>query len=108
MLNHKLPKLLEPLRLLFKDEVRRLGEELGIAKKLVWRQPFPGPGLAVRCLGEITEEKLHLIRESDAILRDEIAQAGLEGEIWRIPGRQEGDGFYGAVLSWRGEPAPAR
>lgn len=76
-------KLLEPLRLLFKDEVRRLGEELGIAKKLVWRQPFPGPGLAVRCLGEITEEKLHLIRESDAILRDEIAQAGLEGEIWQ-------------------------
>ena len=76
-------KLLEPLRLLFKDEVRRLGEELGIPKKLVWRQPFPGPGLAVRCLGAVTEEKLHLIRESDAILREEIAKADLEGSIWQ-------------------------
>jgi GMP synthase (glutamine-hydrolysing) len=65
-------KLLEPLRLLFKDEVRGVGEELGIAPELVWRQPFPGPGLAIRCLGEITEEKLFLIRESDAILREEI------------------------------------
>ncbi|MDR0874814.1 MAG: glutamine-hydrolyzing GMP synthase [Clostridiales Family XIII bacterium] len=65
-------KLLEPLRLLFKDEVRGVGEELGIAPELVWRQPFPGPGLAIRCLGEITEEKLFIIRESDAILREEI------------------------------------
>jgi GMP synthase (glutamine-hydrolysing) len=65
-------KLLEPLRLLFKDEVRGVGEELGIAPELVWRQPFPGPGLAIRCLGEITEGKLSIIRESDAILREEI------------------------------------
>jgi GMP synthase (glutamine-hydrolysing) len=64
--------LLEPLRLLFKDEVRAVGEELGIAPALVWRQPFPGPGLAIRCLGEITPEKLEIIRESDAILREEI------------------------------------
>ena len=76
-------KLLEPLRLLFKDEVRALGESLDIPHKLVWRQPFPGPGLAVRCLGEITEEKLHIIRESDAILREEIANAGLDETIWQ-------------------------
>ncbi|MBR4592395.1 MAG: glutamine-hydrolyzing GMP synthase, partial [Elusimicrobiaceae bacterium] len=76
-------KLLEPLRLLFKDEVRALGESLDIPHKLVWRQPFPGPGLAVRCLGEITAEKLHLIRESDAILREEIARAGLDEKIWQ-------------------------
>ena len=75
--------LLEPLRLLFKDEVRKVGEELGIASELVWRQPFPGPGLAVRCLGEITEEKLEILRESDFILRDEIKKAGLEREIWQ-------------------------
>ncbi|MDR1953022.1 MAG: glutamine-hydrolyzing GMP synthase, partial [Clostridiales Family XIII bacterium] len=65
-------ELLEPLRLLFKDEVRAVGEELGIAPELVWRQPFPGPGLAIRCLGAITPEKLAIIRESDAILREEI------------------------------------
>ncbi|MDR3364076.1 MAG: glutamine-hydrolyzing GMP synthase [Clostridiales Family XIII bacterium] len=65
-------KLLEPLRLLFKDEVRAVGEELGIAPELVWRQPFPGPGLAIRCLGAVTPEKLEIIRESDAILREEI------------------------------------
>lgn len=76
-------KLLEPLRLLFKDEVRKLGEELDIPKHLVWRQPFPGPGLAVRCLGDITEEKLKIVRESDAILREEVAKAGLEYEIWQ-------------------------
>lgn len=76
-------KLLEPLRLLFKDEVRAVGEELGIAHELVWRQPFPGPGLAIRCLGEVTEEKLSIIRESDWILRDEIAKAGLQESIWQ-------------------------
>ena len=75
--------LLEPLRLLFKDEVRKVGEEIGIAPELVWRQPFPGPGLAIRCLGEITEEKLHIIRESDWILREEVRLAGLEREIWQ-------------------------
>lgn len=76
-------ELLEPLRLLFKDEVRKVGEEIGIASELVWRQPFPGPGLAIRCLGEITEEKLHIIRESDAILREEVRLNGLEREIWQ-------------------------
>ncbi|HZK69987.1 MAG TPA: GMP synthase (glutamine-hydrolyzing), partial [Clostridia bacterium] len=76
-------ELLEPLRLLFKDEVRAVGEELGIASELVWRQPFPGPGLAIRCLGAISKEKLEIIRESDYILRDEIALAGLEREIWQ-------------------------
>lgn len=76
-------ELLEPLRSLFKDEVRLVGEELGIASELVWRQPFPGPGLAVRCLGEITEEKLKILRESDFILRDEVRKAGLEREIWQ-------------------------
>jgi len=76
-------ELIEPLRLLFKDEVRKVGEEIGIASELVWRQPFPGPGLAIRCLGEITEEKLHIIRESDAILREEVRQNGLDREIWQ-------------------------
>ncbi len=80
---HMKMELLEPLRLLFKDEVRVVGEELGIADELVWRQPFPGPGLAIRCLGEVTEEKLAIIRESDAILREEIAKAGLHRSIWQ-------------------------
>ena len=70
--------IIEPLRELFKDEVRRLGIELGIPYELVWRQPFPGPGLAIRVIGEITEEKLHILREADAIFTDEIAAAGLE------------------------------
>jgi len=76
-------KLLEPLRYLFKDEVRKVGEELGIAGKLVWRQPFPGPGLGVRCLGEITKEKLEKLREADAIVREEIENAGLAKELWQ-------------------------
>ncbi|WP_062309565.1 glutamine-hydrolyzing GMP synthase [Alicyclobacillus sendaiensis] len=76
-------QIIEPLRDLFKDEVRRLGEALGLAPEIVWRQPFPGPGLAIRIIGEVTEEKLHLVRESDAILREEIAKAGLEREIWQ-------------------------
>lgn len=75
--------LIEPLRELFKDEVRAVGEELGIPHHLVWRQPFPGPGLAIRVLGEVTEEKLFITREADAIFRDEIAKAGLEGKIWQ-------------------------
>lgn len=75
--------LIEPLRELFKDEVRRVGEELGIPHKLVWRQPFPGPGLAIRVLGEVTEEKLHIVREADAIFREEIANNGLEGKVWQ-------------------------
>jgi len=76
-------KLIEPLRELFKDEVRAVGEELGIPHKLVWRQPFPGPGLAIRVLGEVTEEKLAITREADAIFREEIAKAGLEEKIWQ-------------------------
>ncbi|SHJ71044.1 GMP synthase (glutamine-hydrolyzing) [Clostridium cavendishii DSM 21758] len=76
-------KLIEPLRELFKDEVRKVGEELGIPHHLVWRQPFPGPGLAIRVLGDITEEKLEIVREADAIFREEIANAGLEGQIWQ-------------------------
>ena len=74
-------ELIEPLRMLFKDEVRALGETLGLPKELVWRQPFPGPGLAIRVIGEITPEKVRIVRESDAIFRDEISKAGLERQV---------------------------
>ena len=76
-------KLIEPLRSLFKDETRQLGEKLGIPHDLVWRQPFPGPGLGIRVLGEVTPEKLAIVRESDAILREEIKKAGLQESIWQ-------------------------
>ena len=74
-------ELIEPLRMLFKDEVRILGETLGLPKELIWRQPFPGPGLAIRIIGEVTPEKAHIVRESDAIFREEIAKAGLDRQI---------------------------
>lgn len=76
-------KLIEPLNTLFKDEVRLVGLELGIPEDLVYRQPFPGPGLGIRVLGEITREKLHIVKESDAILREEIKKAGLDRKIWQ-------------------------
>lgn len=76
-------KLIEPLDTLFKDEVRKVGTELGLPDEIVWRQPFPGPGLGIRVLGEITDEKLEIVRESDAILREEIKNADLERDIWQ-------------------------
>ena len=76
-------ELIEQLNTLFKDEVRALGTQLGMPDDIVWRQPFPGPGLGIRVLGEITEDKLEIVRESDAILREEIAAAGLDRDIWQ-------------------------
>ena len=76
-------ELVEPLRLLFKDEVRRVGEELGLPERMVWRHPFPGPGLAIRIIGEVTQERLEILREADSILLDEIRRAGLYRELWQ-------------------------
>lgn len=76
-------ELCEPVRLLYKDEVRVIGRELGLPEGMVERQPFPGPGLGVRCLGAITRDRLEALREADAILRDEFAAAGLEGKVWQ-------------------------
>ena len=76
-------QLVEPLRSLFKDEVRRLGHELGLPDEIVWRQPFPGPGLGVRIIGEVTPDKVAILQEADAIVREEIRLAGLERDIWQ-------------------------
>ena len=76
-------EIIEPLRLLFKDEVRALGLALGLPEKIVMRQPFPGPGLAVRIIGNITKQKIKITQDADAIFREEIAAAGLDREIWQ-------------------------
>jgi GMP synthase (glutamine-hydrolysing) len=76
-------ELVEPLRLLFKDEVRRVGAELGLPERMVWRQPFPGPGLAIRIIGEVTAERLEALRHADAILQEEVRRAGLYRKLWQ-------------------------
>ena len=76
-------ELVEPLRLLFKDEVRRVGEELGMPERMVWRQPFPGPGLAIRIIGEVTHERLEILRAADAVLQEEVRRAGLYRDLWQ-------------------------
>ncbi|GAA4568399.1 glutamine-hydrolyzing GMP synthase [Planotetraspora kaengkrachanensis] len=78
-------QLVEPLRTLFKDEVRRAGEELGLPSAMVWRQPFPGPGLGIRIIGEVTAERLDILREADAIAREELSRAELDRDIWQCP-----------------------
>ncbi len=77
--------LIEPLRTLFKDEVRAAGEELGLPHEMVWRQPFPGPGLGIRIIGEVTKQRLDLLREADAIAREELTAAGLDRDVWQMP-----------------------
>ena len=75
--------LVEPLRLLFKDEVRRVGEELGMPERMVWRQPFPGPGLSIRIIGDVTKERLDILRAADSVLQEEIRKAGLYRDLWQ-------------------------
>jgi len=77
--------LVEPLRTLFKDEVRAIGAELGLPAEIVQRHPFPGPGLGIRIVGEVTKERLDLLRDADAIVREELTAAGKDGEIWQCP-----------------------
>ena len=76
-------ELVEPLRSLFKDEVRRVGEQLGLPERMVWRHPFPGPGLSIRIIGEVTEERLEVLRAADSVLLEEVRRAGLYGELWQ-------------------------
>jgi GMP synthase (glutamine-hydrolysing) len=78
-------ELVEPLRTLFKDEVRALGEQLGLPPEIVWRQPFPGPGLGIRIIGAVTRDRLDILRDADAIAREELTRAGLDREIWQFP-----------------------
>jgi len=103
-------ELVEPLRLLFKDEVRRVGEELGMPERLVWRQPFPGPGLAIRIIGDVTAERLEVLRAADAVLQEEIRRAGLYRDLWQsfavLPaiksvGVQGDERTYGYVVAIR-------
>jgi GMP synthase (glutamine-hydrolysing) len=102
--------LVEPLRGLFKDEVRAVGAELGLPERLVWRQPFPGPGLAIRIIGEATKERLDILREADAILQEEVRKADLYRELWqsfcvlpdiRTVGVQGDERTYGSVIAIR-------
>ena len=78
-------ELVEPLRTLFKDEVRLVGEQLGLPAEIVWRQPFPGPGLGIRIIGEVTRDRLDILRQADAIAREELTRAGLDRDIWQMP-----------------------
>jgi GMP synthase (glutamine-hydrolysing) len=78
-------ELVEPLRTLFKDEVRMVGEQLGLPPTMVWRQPFPGPGLGIRVIGEVTRERLDILRQADLIAREELTAAGLDRDIWQFP-----------------------
>jgi GMP synthase (glutamine-hydrolysing) len=78
-------ELVEPLRTLFKDEVRAVGEQLGLPASMVWRQPFPGPGLGIRIIGEVTRERLDIVRAADAIAREELTRAGLDRDVWQMP-----------------------
>jgi GMP synthase (glutamine-hydrolysing) len=103
-------RLVEPLRYLFKDEVREVGAALGLPDDIVWRQPFPGPGLAIRILGEVTAEKLETLRDADHIVNDEIQKAGLTRELWqsfavlsegRTVGVMGDDRTYGSIIALR-------
>ncbi len=96
-------ELVEPVKMLYKDEVRAVGKALGLPDTMVYRQPFPGPGLGVRCIGAITRDRLEAVRESDAILREEFAKGGLEGKVWQyftiIPDIKS-TGIIGGKRSW--------